>query len=153
MSLNYVKKVYFSVGVLEYISRNLLEIAVKKFNLSVNFVKNKLLHNRLLRILRATQYLWNPPGVILWNLYFLVTCTSIGKMYFLLFLSLSSKNKNCLFPFHFYLFIISSYSLRVKDLKYTFETALSCNVSEVHKTILLINTACLAPIQGLRGCC
>ena len=54
MSLNYVKKVYFSVGVLEYISRNLLEIAVKKFNLSVNFVKNKLLHNRLLRILRAT---------------------------------------------------------------------------------------------------
>ena len=151
MSLNYVKKVYFPVGVLEYISRNLLKIAVKKFNLSINFVKNKLLHNRLL-ILRAIQYLWNPPGVILWNLYFLVTCTSIGKMYSLLFLSLSSKNKNCLFPFHFYLFIISSYSLRVKDLKYTFETALSCNVSEVHKTILLINTACLAPILDLRGC-
>ena len=74
-------------------------------------------------------------------------------MYFLLFLSLSSKNKNYLSPFHFYLFIISSYFLRVKDLKYTFETALSCNVSEVHKTILLVNTAYLAPIQGLRGCC
>ena len=153
MSVNYVKKVYFPVGVLEYISTNLLKIAVKKFNLSINFVKNELLHNRLLRILRAIQYLWNPPGGILQNLYFLVTCTSIGKMYFLLFLSLSSKNKNCLFSFHIYLFIISSYFLRVKDLKYTFETVLSCNLCEVHKTILLINTACLAPIKGLRGCC
>ena len=53
MSVNYVKKVYFPVGVLEHISRNLLKIAVKKFNLSINFVKNELLHNRLLRILRA----------------------------------------------------------------------------------------------------
>ena len=106
MSVNYVKKVYVPVGALEYISRNLLKIAMKKVHLSINFVKNELLHNRLFRILRAIQYLWNPPGVILWNLYFLVTCTSIGKMYFLLFLSLSSKNKNCLFPFHFYLLVL-----------------------------------------------
>ena len=53
MSVNYVKKVYFPVGVLGYISRNLLMIAVKKFNLSINFVKNELLHNWLLGILRA----------------------------------------------------------------------------------------------------
>ena len=54
MSVYYVKKVYFPVGVLEYISTNLLTIAVKKLNLSVNFVKNELLHNGLLRILRAS---------------------------------------------------------------------------------------------------
>ena len=53
MSVNYVKKVYFSVGILGYISTNLLKIAVKKFNLSINFAKNELLHNWLLRILRA----------------------------------------------------------------------------------------------------
>ena len=55
MSVNYVKKVYFPVGVLEYISTNLLKIAVKKFNLSINFVKNELFHNRLLRILRLSS--------------------------------------------------------------------------------------------------
>ena len=54
MSVNYVKKVYFPVGVLEYISRNLLTIAVKKLDLSVNFVKNELLLNGPLRILRAS---------------------------------------------------------------------------------------------------
>ena len=53
MSVNYVKKVYFPVGVLEYILTNLLKIAVKKLNLSINFVKNELLRNRPLRILRA----------------------------------------------------------------------------------------------------
>ena len=53
MSVNYVNKVYFPVGLLGYVSINLLKIAVKKFNLSINFVKNELLHNRLLRILRA----------------------------------------------------------------------------------------------------
>ena len=47
---------YFSVGALEYLSANLLKIAVKKLNLSINFVKNKLLHNRLLRILRVSVY-------------------------------------------------------------------------------------------------
>ena len=41
----------------------------------------------------------------------------------------------------------------MKDLKNTFETTLSCNVGEVHKTILLINTVYLGPIQGLRGSC
>ena len=53
MSVNYVKKVYLPLGVLEYILTNLLKIAVKKLNLSINVVKNELLHNRLLRILRA----------------------------------------------------------------------------------------------------
>ena len=38
MSVNYVKKVYFPVGVLEHISRNLLKIAVKKFNLSIKLI-------------------------------------------------------------------------------------------------------------------
>ena len=56
MSVNYVKKVYFPVDVLEYISANLLKIAVKKLNISINFVKNELLHNRLLGILRASIY-------------------------------------------------------------------------------------------------
>ena len=41
MSVNYVKKVYFPVGVLEYISTNLLKIAVKKFNLSINFTTSQ----------------------------------------------------------------------------------------------------------------
>ena len=53
MSVNYVKKVYFPVGVLEYILTNLLKIAMKKLNLLINFVKNELFHNGLLRILRA----------------------------------------------------------------------------------------------------
>ena len=56
MSVNHVKNVYFQVGVLKYISANLLKIAVKRLNLSINFVKNELLHNRLLRILRASIY-------------------------------------------------------------------------------------------------
>ena len=56
MSVNDVKNVYFQVAVLKYISANLLKIAVKKLNLSINFVKNELLHNRLLRILRASIY-------------------------------------------------------------------------------------------------
>ena len=53
MSVNYVKKVDFEVGISEYISTNLSKMAVKKFNLLLNFVKNELLHNWLLRILRA----------------------------------------------------------------------------------------------------
>ena len=53
MSVNYFKKVYFPVDVMEYISTNLLKITVKKLNLSINFVKNELFHNGLLRILRA----------------------------------------------------------------------------------------------------
>ena len=47
---------YFPVGVLEYISANLLKIAVKKLNLSINFLKNELLHNQLLKILRVSIY-------------------------------------------------------------------------------------------------
>ena len=39
MSVNYIKKVYVSVGVLEYYSANPLKIAVKKLNPSINFVK------------------------------------------------------------------------------------------------------------------
>ena len=39
-----VKKVYFSVGVWEYISTNFSKIAVKKLNLSINFVKNDFIH-------------------------------------------------------------------------------------------------------------
>ena len=35
---------------------NLLKIAVKKLNLSINFVKNELLHDRLLKILRTSIY-------------------------------------------------------------------------------------------------
>ena len=50
------KKIYFPVGILEYILANLLKIAVRKLNLSINFVKNELLHNQLLRILRASIY-------------------------------------------------------------------------------------------------
>ena len=152
MLVNYVKKVYFPVGVLEYISTNLLKIAVKKLNLSINFVKNELLHNRLLRILRAIQYLWNPPCVILWNLTFsllviaLVKCTSCFSY------PLVQKIRIA-YSLSIFNFIIISYFLRVKDLKNTFETTLSCNVGEVHKTILLINTAYLGPIQGLRGSC
>ena len=109
MSVNSVKKVYFPVGILEYISTNLLKMAVKKLNLSISFVKNGLLHNRLLRILRASI-----NGILRVSFYgtyryFLVTRTSISKMYFLL----SSKNKNCLLliPFltiyHYFLLPLS----------------------------------------------
>ena len=63
MSVNYVKKVYFPVGVLEYISTNLLTIAVKKLNLSINFVKNELLHNGPLRILRASYLVFMESSI------------------------------------------------------------------------------------------
>ena len=63
MSVNYVKKVYFPVGVLEYISTNLLKIAVKKLNLSINFVKNELLHNGPLRILRASYLVFMESSI------------------------------------------------------------------------------------------
>ena len=113
MSVNYDKKMYFSVGALEYLSANLLKIAVKKLNLSINFVKNELLHNRLLRILRARIYGIFHISFYATYMYFLINHTSIGKMYFLLFLSLSSKNKNCLLPnpfltiYHYFLFPLS----------------------------------------------
>ena len=142
---------YFPVDIF-YISANLLKIAVKKLNLSINFIKNELLQSRLLRILRASIY--EILHVSFYGFYpfsllvlALVKCTSCFSYPWV------QNIRIAYCPFHFELCIIISYFLWVKDLKNTFETTLSCNVGEVLKTILLISTAYLGPMQGLRGSC
>ena len=111
MSVNHVKNVYFQVGVLKYISANLLKIAVKRLNLSINFVKNELLHNRLLRILRASIY-WILHMLFYVTYTFSLLALALIKCTFCFFYP-SLKKRNCLLPipfltiYHYSLFPLS----------------------------------------------
>lgn len=77
------KKLYCSVGVLEYISTNLLKVTLQELDLSTNAVKNDLFHKQIFRSLRLAKPPQAPYNMALMiSLFFFAMVKFISRLSF-----------------------------------------------------------------------